>query len=78
MRLKEKPATVALFAAGGEKPALIFARSADAPGDMGRLLRDVSAAFGGRGGGQPEIAQGGVAPGSDLAQVVKLAVEKLR
>ncbi len=78
VRLKEKPGTVVLFAVGGEKPGLIFARSADAPGDMGRLLREVSAAFGGRGGGQSEMAQGGVAPGSDLAGVVKLAAEKLR
>ncbi|MBI5877615.1 MAG: hypothetical protein HZB53_08200 [Chloroflexi bacterium] len=78
MRLKAKPGTVVLFAVAGEKPGLIFARAANAPGDMGRLLREVSAAFGGRGGGQPEMAQGGVAPGSDLARAVQMAVENLR
>ena len=78
LRLKEKQATVVLFAVAGEKPNLIFARSADLPGDMGKLLREVSAAFGGRGGGQPEMAQGGVANGSDLAGVLQMAIEKIR
>src|SRR5262249_48617863 len=75
-RLKEKPATVILFAAGGDKPNIIFARSVGEGADMGKLLRETAAAFGGRGGGQPEMAQGGIAPGSDLAAVLNFAVSK--
>lgn len=77
-RLKEKPATVILFAAGGDKPNIIFARSTGDGADMGKLLRETAAAFGGRGGGQPEMAQGGVAPGSDLAAVLSFAADKIR
>ena len=77
-RLREKPATVVIFALSAEKPNLVFARSGDLPLDMGALLREVSAQFGGRGGGQPELAQGGVAGGTDLAQVLGAATKSLR
>ena len=77
-RLKERPATVVLFALASDKPNLLFARSPDAQGDMGKLLREVTAAFGGRGGGQPEMAQGGVASGSDLHKALQMAAGTLR
>ena len=38
---------------------LVFARSADAPGDMSALMRDASTLLDGRGGGKPDMAQGG-------------------
>jgi alanyl-tRNA synthetase len=76
--LKAKPTTTILFAVAGDKPNLIFARSDDMPHDMGKLLRDVATQFGGRGGGQPMLAQGGVASGSDLAQVLQAAVVKIQ
>ena len=38
---------------------LVFARSADASGDMNTLMRDACALLDGRGGGKPEMAQGG-------------------
>jgi alanyl-tRNA synthetase len=76
--LKSKPATVVLLAVAGDKPNLIFGRSTDLTLDMGRLLREISAAYGGRGGGQAELAQGGVAAGSDLAVVVKSAADRIR
>lgn len=78
IKLRNKASAVVLFAVAGEKPNLIFARSADLSLDMGKLMHEVSGAFGGRGGGQPELAQGGVANGSDLAQVLNVAAAKIR
>src|SRR5689334_6463044 len=38
---------------------LVFARSSDAPGDMNALMREACAMLDGRGGGRPDLAQGG-------------------
>ena len=51
---------VALVGSSGSDAArLVFARSADAPGDMNVLMRDACAMIDGRGGGKPDLAQGG-------------------
>ncbi|HRN69232.1 MAG TPA: hypothetical protein PLD89_13985, partial [Promineifilum sp.] len=52
----------------GERSHLVFARSADAPGDMGALVKVALAKLGGRGGGSPTLAQGG-GPAADEAAV---------
>ena len=65
--------TVALLGSGGEKPALVFARSSDLPFDMSRLVRDAAARIGGRGGGSPDFAQAGGPPASD--EQVQAAIE---
>jgi alanyl-tRNA synthetase len=52
--------TIALLGSRFEDAArLVFARSADAEGDMNALLRNACALLDGRGGGRPEMAQGG-------------------
>jgi alanyl-tRNA synthetase len=38
---------------------LVFARSSDASGDMSALMREACAMLDGRGGGRPDMAQGG-------------------
>jgi alanyl-tRNA synthetase len=43
----------------GEKAHLVYARHAQAQGDMNRLLQQTLATVGGRGGGKPDMAQGG-------------------
>jgi alanyl-tRNA synthetase len=54
------PQTIALLASRDHDTArLVFARSADAVGDMNTLMREACALLDGRGGGKPEIAQGG-------------------
>ncbi len=59
-KLTQKPAIVALLAAGGEKPQMVFARSGDLQQDMNALLKVTLATLAnGRGGGQPQMAQGG-------------------
>lgn len=69
--LRSRPGTIALLAARGERPQLIFARSDDVALNMGELMRTATAAAGGRGGGRPEWAQGGAptAEGLDIALV---------
>lgn len=59
--LLEEPNVVCLFAcASGEKATLLFGRSANLQSlHMGNLLKQTLQAFGGNGGGRPELAQGG-------------------
>ena len=54
------PNTVALLASRDNDAArLIFARSSSATGDMNSLMREACVTLDGRGGGRPEMAQGG-------------------
>jgi len=54
------PQTIALLASRDYDTArLVFARSADASGDMNALMREACAMLDGRGGGRPDMAQGG-------------------
>jgi alanyl-tRNA synthetase len=59
---------VALLGAAGEKAQLVFARSADVSLDVLPLLKKALEQLGGRGGGRPNMAQGGGAS-ADLDQV---------
>jgi len=59
--------TVALLASRDKETArLVFARSADTPGDMNALMRKACEVLDGRGGGKPDMAQGG---GKNLTKV---------
>jgi alanyl-tRNA synthetase len=51
---------VAILAAGGESPALVFAQTVGQPFDMGVLMKEALARLGGRGGGSKDMAQGGL------------------
>ncbi|MEZ4670709.1 MAG: DHHA1 domain-containing protein [Anaerolineae bacterium] len=78
-RLTEQPGTIALFGIPGDKAQLIFTRSADLPHDMGSLLKTAAAKLGGRGGGQPNFAQGGgvKADAAALEQVIAEVVDQI-
>jgi alanyl-tRNA synthetase len=55
-----QPGTIALLGSRDKDAArLVFARSSDAAGDMNTLMREACAMLDGRGGGKPELAQGG-------------------
>ena len=70
---------VALLGSRDESGArLVFARAADAPGDMNALLREACRALEGRGGGRPEMAQGGGPRAERLAEVLEEAARSLR
>ncbi len=58
-RLAANQGVVVLMGTTGEKAQLLFARSADLAFNMGALLKEAVGKLGGRGGGQPNFAQGG-------------------
>jgi alanyl-tRNA synthetase len=68
---------VALLGLRAEKTQLIFARAEGLELDCGRLLRETLAPFGGRGGGQPTLAQGGLPDAALLEQALDAAVGRL-
>lgn len=57
----EAPGCVAVLSGAGDPLPLVVARSADVGFDAGAFVKTITAALGGRGGGRPELAQGGVA-----------------
>lgn len=72
------PGTIALLASRDKDTArLVFARSADAPGDMSVLMREACAMLDGRGGGKPDLAQGGGKRVEQLDKTLRLMKEKL-
>jgi len=73
------PGTIALLASGDKETArLIFARSADSPGDMNALMRRACSIVDGRGGGKPDLAQGGGPAVERMAEAIETARRDLR
>ena len=54
------PGFVAILVGSGQPAPVVVARSADVTFDAAGWMKDATAKFGGRGGGRPEFAQGGV------------------
>ena len=54
-----RPGQVAALLGGPAPFAVVVARSADRATDCGAVLKQLAARFGGKGGGRPELAQGG-------------------
>jgi alanyl-tRNA synthetase len=72
------PGAIALLASRDKDTArLVFARSADARGDMNALMREACTSLDGRGGGKPELAQGGGKRVERLEEVITLIKSKL-
>ncbi len=70
------PNTVALLGSrDGDTARLVFARSSDATGDMNMLMRQACEMIEGRGGGKPDMAQGGGKNGSALDMAIKSATQ---
>ena len=68
------PQTIALLGSRENDAArVVFARSPDAPGDMNALMREACAMLDGRGGGKPDMAQGG---GKNVAKLEE-AIERV-
>lgn len=57
---RQSSAVIALLASNSPTPSLVFAQSAGQPHDMGALMKEIMSAYGGRGGGAKDMAQGGL------------------
>lgn len=66
--LRARPGAVVLLGLSGDRPQLIFTRADNVDLDAGVLLREAASAAGGRGGGRPDWAQGGV-PATDALEL---------
>ena len=72
------PNTIALLGSSDRDTArLVFARSADASGDMSELMRQACEIIEGRGGGRPDMAQGGGKQIDKLDEAISLVQERL-
>jgi len=72
------PNNVALLGSrDGDTARLVFARSSDADGDMSELMSRVCPIIGGRGGGRPDMAQGGGKNVARLADAIESATSLL-
>lgn len=76
-RLTQQPGVVALLGVIDPSPQICFARSQDVDIDMAQLLRGAAGQYGGRGGGQPHVAQGGGMSAADLPLVLREARERV-
>jgi alanyl-tRNA synthetase len=77
--LAAHPRTIALLGSvEGGAARLVFARSADAPGDMNALMREAGRTLEGRGGGRPDLAQGGGQRVDLLAEALDAAAARAR
>jgi alanyl-tRNA synthetase len=54
-----RPRHAAVLVSEGTPPLIVIARAADVALDAGALLKALTGRFGGKGGGRPELAQGG-------------------
>jgi alanyl-tRNA synthetase len=57
--IASRPGHAAVLLSAPAPAAVVVARAPDVTIDSGALLRQLTAAFGGKGGGRPELAQGG-------------------
>ena len=74
----KNPKTVALLGSTDADGArLVFARSDDATGDMNALMREACVLLEGRGGGRPDMAQGGGHLSEKLPEALEDAARKL-
>ena len=73
-----EPAVALLGTKEAGAARLVFARSASLDQNMGQLLGAACQVLGGRGGGRPELAQGGGPAAAKLEAALDLAAEKLR
>lgn len=69
--------TIALLGISGKQARLVFACTEDLSADMAALLKKTCLTFGGNGGGQPHLAQGGGFPGDKVDKALDFAYQTL-
>ena len=75
--VRGRPGTVVVLGVRGERPQILCARADDVTLNAGELLRTAVTAGGGRGGGRPDWAQGGVPTNDGLTAALAAAVTEL-
>jgi alanyl-tRNA synthetase len=71
-----RPGHVAVLLTATSAASVIVARAPDVQVDAARILKQLIAHFGGRGGGRPELAQGGglMAPADEIVAAARQLV----
>jgi alanyl-tRNA synthetase len=74
----ERPGQAVVLVGPPAPAAIVAARSADGSLDCAALLRALTARFGGKGGGRPELAQGGGLQGSipEMVEFARRAIQE--
>ena len=70
-----EPGFVVVLTGEGHPTPVVVARSADVAVDAGAWMKRATAALGGRGGGRPEMAQGGL--DADSERILDFARQSL-
>jgi len=77
-KIVQREPSIALLATSDAKGArLVFARSTSMTQDMGQLLAQACSALGGRGGGKPDLAQGGGPAVDKIEETIEGAAEQI-
>jgi alanyl-tRNA synthetase len=75
--VQAEPAVALLGTRNEGSARLVFARSEALTPNMGKLLAEACELLGGRGGGKPELAQGGGPGGDKLGAAIEMAARRL-
>jgi alanyl-tRNA synthetase len=76
-KICSRPGTITLLADESDQLRIVFARSADSTVDVSALLKRTLERFGGRGGGRPNLAQGGGLSGT-AGEILQFAKDNIR
>ncbi len=77
-RLTQKGSTVALLGSRGESVHFVFSRSPDVVADMRQVIGVAASAVEGKGGGRPEVCEGGGKNPGRAEEAIKEAVDTLK